>query len=739
MSENIIQFVAAASNGDTDAMGKLYSRTLKASYFLATTLCGNKQEAAEITKKAYARAFCNIDKLKKPEAFEIWMKQNVAAAYRETHKFVFADADAAAVENSAEFLPESVLTDDVLSEKIISAVTALRPELKTALVLYYNNGMPVQVLAKFLGVSESTANALLGKARSSVLSASGIESSSESVEGTLPVITRLFQKKASETVIESSDVRDIFVFAIEAYIATRPAQPEVEKVEEKAEEAEEQEVKEETVAEEASKEAEEVSEEEVTEEEADAEAEEAEDESETEEQGESVEADAPEEDNVILFKQRINDILGGQEDAEPEEVSVPELSSSDEIAEIKDSFDTTDVAVAEFGGISISDNYEEEKVPVAEKPEKKSAKSVLNKFSGKKIEPKMIIIAAVVALVIIVLAVFGISKLAGGNNNDSGYSQGETEYSWVAGGFSDCVELGYLDENSAYFKSATTGKYGLIDYQGNVILQPNYDGFVRCSSGREYDKSDSYHSLVIIGNERFELDIVNGNVIISETPHLSHSIPTTTLEDTSYEERDRYFEGYAAARKNGKWGYVSEEKDKKVIPYQYEAVNDLADGETSACDYCRPVSNGLIPVKKDGKMGIINLDNDEVVPFEYSNIMPGSNGIFIACKDGIWGVIVTGEAQKTFTGVKFAVEVIPPAVSDVEDDNTLGKYKVSSDDGANVRTGAGSDYELLGELDSGDVVIGYATKTADNGNKWLKIKLNGEYGWVAMNMLEPAE
>ena len=112
MSENIIQFVAAASNGDTDAMGKLYSRTLKASYFLATTLCGNKQEAAEITKKAYARAFCNIDKLKKPEAFEIWMKQNVAAAYRETHKFVFADADAAAVENSAEFLPESVLADD---------------------------------------------------------------------------------------------------------------------------------------------------------------------------------------------------------------------------------------------------------------------------------------------------------------------------------------------------------------------------------------------------------------------------------------------------------------------------------------------------------------------------------------------------------------------------------------------------------------------------------------------------
>ena len=64
MSENIIQYVAAAGNGDTDAMAKLYSKTLKASYFLASILCSDAQEAVDITKKAYARAFCTIDKLK---------------------------------------------------------------------------------------------------------------------------------------------------------------------------------------------------------------------------------------------------------------------------------------------------------------------------------------------------------------------------------------------------------------------------------------------------------------------------------------------------------------------------------------------------------------------------------------------------------------------------------------------------------------------------------------------------
>ena len=178
MSENIIQYVAAASNGDTDAMAKLYSKTLKASYFLASALSNDKDAALEITKKAYAKAFCTIDKLKKPEAFEIWMKQNVALVYKENAKFVFGDADAGAVENSSEFLSEDAYNNEQISAKILEAVSALSPELRAAVVLHYNNGMPVNVLAKFFAVSESTANALLGKARSEILSAAELDSSS---------------------------------------------------------------------------------------------------------------------------------------------------------------------------------------------------------------------------------------------------------------------------------------------------------------------------------------------------------------------------------------------------------------------------------------------------------------------------------------------------------------------------------------------------------------------------------
>jgi len=734
VSENIIQYVVAAGNGDTDAMAKLYSKTLKTSYFLASTLCGDKQEAAEITKKAYARAFCNIDKLKKPEAFEIWMKQNVAAAYRETRKFVFSDAYAGVVESSAEFLPEAVLADAEVAEKIINAVNSLRPELKTALVLYYNNGMPIQILAKFLGVSESTTNALIGKARSIVLSEVGIEATTEEVTSELPVITRLFQNKAAEVIIDGSYVRDIFLFAIEAYKTLNPVQPEAEEpAEEKAEAEEtETEVAEESVQDKNTEEPEEA---------LSVEAELDVPEEKTEEEPEKLP------DNVVNFKQRISEILDGAPSIETVP-SAKENKSADEesdilIPELVVEPDVTEEALADFGAIPMNKDKmtveatpEETPIPQA-KPYPVSSKPPVKKDAKKKIDPKMIIIAVVAVLVILGVSIGGIALIAhfaGGSGNEQG---AEAEgYSWQSGGFAGCSEIGYLDEDAAYFKSTETGKYGLMDYQGNVILQPNYDGFERCSVGREYDDTDNYHSLVVIGNDKFEITVTNGKVEISETPHLYHSIPTSTLEDKSYEERDRYFEGYAAARKNDKWGYVSQENDKKVISYKYEAVNELAPGETAACDYCRPVTDGLVAVKKDGLMGIINLDEDEIVPFEYSNIMPGSDGVFIACKDGIWGVILVGDAQNTFTGVKFKVETVPGAV---DDKDAIGKYKVTGEDGANVRSDAGADFDLVGELANGDVVNGYETKKAENGKTWVKVKVGEKFGWAALSNLEEVE
>lgn len=737
------QFVFAAAGGDTDAMAKLYSKTLKASYYLAEVLSGDASQAAEITKKAYAKAFCTIGKLKKPEAFEIWMKQITASVYRETVQFVFNDAEAGTGESSTEFLPEEIYENPEKSEAALAAVAALSPELRTAIVLHYNNGMPVSVMAKFLGVSESTANALLSKARALVAASLGAEASGDAAES-LPVLSKILRRAAMQTKLDNELVRDVFLFAIDAYNTVVRASVKDAQPTETAEPAKPEEISEENAEEGEEENKEENEDSDGGEEALESEPEEPQEARETEEYAEPEDTQAPEEpvsdtvpeesDNVISFKQKIDEILTSE--------NIPSASDNDVQAAVEHD-DDDGLAVPEFTAReSVTEPVSEEMLDAFEDdspsempaaPKKKSSKLDFSSLM-KNLTPKKIGIA-LAGVIVIILAIVGIAKLAGGGDEPDA----QAAYTWNAGGFAECEEIRYLNEDCCVFKSKTTGKYGLLDYQGNVILQPNYDEFKTCGSGRDHSGRESYHILVKVGNENFEVTVTGTVVSVSTTSHAAHSIVTDELpEKSAYDERDRYFEGYAAARKDGKWGYVSQEKDKKVIPYEYEAVNDFDDITMLSCDYCRKVSGGLIPVKKDGKMGIINLDNDIVVPFEYSNILEGSNGVFIAQKDGVWGVILTGDAINTFGGVNVTVEVTPPAPT-TPDGTTADRYVVDAEDGANVRSDAGADYDKLGELNEGDEVNVITTKKADNGNKWACIEFDGGYGWVAMANLKKVD
>lgn len=690
LSENLVPFVTAAAAGDTDAMGKLYAKTLKGAYFLATLLCDPEDAPAEIVKQAYAKAFCNLDRLKRPEAFEIWMKQNVAGAYKDSKNFVFSEADGAAQPVTAEFLDASVLSDPAMANAVVQAVAALKPELRTALVLHYNNGMPVQALSKFLGVSDTTANALLSAACAQVVAATGAPTSAVEPAGGLPVLTQLFQSLCAQMTVVTSDVRDIFIYAkdaFEKYQAAKAAQA-------------------------------------------------------------AAPSAAVDPNSAQYFKQRIHESLNAEAPEAAPAVSIPavQVPETPETAETieAESFDS---------GFRIPEPDEapimpEESEPApAPKPRKRSGGITLPRSMNLK---TIGIVAA--ALLLVILLCVGIGKAVGkgkekrGTSDETGTSKVavlDNTAVWNAGGFSDCTEIQYLDENYCKFKSASTGLWGLMDYQGKVIMQPQFEDFVRCSYGREYDTdraTPSYHSLVVQNGEKYDFTVESdGSVKIANSPHAAHTVDGDKLETAAYDERDRYFEGYAAARKDGKWGYVNE-KGKKVIPYEYEQVNEMsASYEASCCDFCRPVTGGLIAVKRGGMMGIIDLKNNTVANFEYSNIMPGKDGVFIACKAGTWGVILVGNAQNTFPGVNMElndnnIDVSTPGGNGGTATGT--KYKVSDYDGANVRDGAGTSNDWLGELDYGDEILVVGFETADNGNDWAKFEYDGQTAYVAMSKLE---
>ena len=652
MNEDIVRYVSAASAGDTDAMAKLFSKTLKSSYYLAYRLSGDHDEAVEITKNAYTRVFCTLPRLKKPEAFEIFMRQNIASVYKEGRKFTFGDALADVPEGQLEFLSEDVYEDDVKRSAVALAVSDLSDELRSALVLHYYSGMPVTPLARYFNVSESTVNSVLSKAKEVIFDECGSSEPGIQKPGTLPVLNRIFKLEAENIPVNPADVREIFAYVFEKY---------------------------------------------------------------------------------NTFKQ-VENIKNGSGATKSPEFFGPEIPKSDskedtepEGIDFETFIDTPSAkpAVAKAGfGIG-------------------TIRKFIANFNLKRDYRKLIVAAA--ALLILILLIAGIAKAAGKHKTDTpDVPVAETVVEqvaskWIPGGFEDCAEITYLNENMACFKSVTTQKYGIMDYNGNILIQPRYDTEFRpCGTGRDYSNMGKYHVVIKSDNTDYYVSYSNGKAEIAGV-HQSHSFDDDAFpSNAKYDERDRYFEGLAAAQKNGKWGYVDSE-GKRVIPYQYEAVNVTDGGSLNTLnkynsDYCRPVTGGLIAVKRDGVMGIINLKNEVVAQFEYSMIMPGKDGVFIAKKDGTWGVIATGNAINTFTGVKYLLDA-----SDDEISTEAGQgdkyYIVIGSGGINIRADADKDAQKIGELSTGSRVKGQGTKTAANGNTWLRIEYNGRYGYIAMNLV----
>ncbi len=727
MSENLIQFVLEAQKGNEDSFAKLYSRTLKSSYYLALKLTADDAQAQEVLKKAYAQAFCTLTKLKRPEAFEAWIKQKVAGAYKETQNFVYSDADGDVSAFRSEFLPVSVLADESLSKRIEEGVACLPKEQRAVTVLHYYVGMPTDFIAKFLSVSESTVNSLLAKARTSIVAL--LPRNDESLaEENLPVLTRIFQSSASKVVINNELVRSVFIFAIDAYenkdkvVEAAPEQP----VEEPA--------KEEPAAEPEAK---------------------------AEETNDDVKSDAEDSAEQDAQPAESAEEENTQEDEEPRTIIIDNKTKpSQAVVSGEDIFKEIDLGLVQLG--TASDNAQPD-APVSQEssgvyigkakapaqvsvPESDEAQD--DSESGKKkLQPKTIIYIVLISLLVIAVAVSGILIMNKDKNEETTTGnvavtqQGEAVKSlWTPELFPDYEEISYFNEKCCIFKSAETGKYGLMDYQGNVVLEPNYVEFVRCSHGRDYTQRDSYHYLVRIeaGGSLYEISMVDYTV--SSTVHATHSSTGDELNERKYSERDRYHNGYAAVRdaETGKWGYVSQQSDKLVIDCLYEAVNDgLSSEQYAMVDYCLAVDNGMVAVKKGGKMGVVDVSGNVIVNFEYDSILQGDAGVFIACKNDVWGILCVGQAVDTFELPETTPQ--PGSLDAIYEYATplTGSYEVV-DSTINVRTepGATGDDTLLGEIDEGTIVTVVAEYKDDNGKKWICFEYEDSYGWARATYLE---
>ncbi len=377
------------------------------------------------------------------------------------------------------------------------------------------------------------------------------------------------------------------------------------------------------------------------------------------------------------------------------------------------------------------------------------------------------IILAVVLLLLVAIAipatVFGVKSIKNRNNGGTtpvgGSSTADVTYNFSTAGFETVTDVQYIGEGFAVFTDSTSGLKGLMNLKGDILVKAEFKDISMCSygwqtthiyayqtnemSGYEIDKqtyelkqilyhthnteptpfwNSSRKSLVSSGEagevaySAADLGLSTGLYAVADSASETASWGYVNekgelMIDTEYQKALGFADSLGAVEKDGKWGYI-DMNGKRVIPFDYTAVGT---------DGAYPFNQGYAPVKTENVMGIINKSNKTVAPFEFENIMPGSDGIFIAKKNGTWGTIVIAQLESSATEPHFTGE---PSSLQV-------KYIVATEnDPLNMRGTADQDADSIGKIPKGTILT--VEKTSEN---WGYVTYNGVSGWVNMNYL----
>lgn len=175
------------------------------------------------------------------------------------------------------------------------------------------------------------------------------------------------------------------------------------------------------------------------------------------------------------------------------------------------------------------------------------------------------------------------------------------------------VRPGYFDEIDCDIDErkclvSAYSKYGLIDYQGNIIipLQFHYLDFL-----------DSEKTYFLFGDEEGKLGVLTKDANILLPPaYEAISYETYFRNDALYYQNSLFH-----VKVNDRWGIVNS-KGQYLIPCEYEEIGHFYNGKCAA--------------KKDGKWGFINEKNKVVVPFQFEKVQFSENGVKKVFTEGKW-------------------------------------------------------------------------------------------------------
>jgi hypothetical protein len=267
--------------------------------------------------------------------------------------------------------------------------------------------------------------------------------------------------------------------------------------------------------------------------------------------------------------------------------------------------------------------------------------------------------------------------------------------------YADVTNLG-KDNKEGFIVTGEDGKYGIVNYSNQVVLETKYDGiekiygndmYVVKQSGKQILVSKDGTELLSTGFDEIKAILKNSDNGIIYTKNGKYGVMQTSGEVTitpNYEELKEAKSGLLIAKKDGKYGVIDLQEDIKIelnytsISYYEKADIYVAEKEDYSNDIIDNTfairqsgilidlddekgyvelkqgeeykyynfkfeekditeirtSNNLFKSKKDGKYGFVDKSGKVIVDYQYDDVTEqNSYGYAGIKKDGKWGVI----------------------------------------------------------------------------------------------------
>lgn len=343
------------------------------------------------------------------------------------------------------------------------------------------------------------------------------------------------------------------------------------------------------------------------------------------------------------------------------------------------------------------------------------------------------------------------------------------------------------------FKIKQNGKYGIIDYNGKIVIKPKYDSIVAIrnssdfvatskdsdgetvqtyinyndfsveSSYRKYNTlryeylwNATDNSAVFVQNDNGEIYKDDLKAALPESVRGVRDVDGEYVGDGTYglyingknimgmiySGAGCFSNGMAAFKSNGVWGYI-DSNGKTVLPFGYDAVKGYSafDGEDTPYESY----DGYVTVTKDGKFGVFTNEGKAVTDMSYEGATPVVGGRAYILKDGKWGLASFGDSSDATARTDVTTATKPEETTTekptekttekttVEETTTAegaGNYVVNTD-GLKLRTDAGTQNDIILELSEGTVLT--IDRVSDG---WGHTYYDGNEGWVSLDYVD---